>query len=254
MKTLIRVDAVWSAGDCTRMVYSTCIVCGCTAPKASSNTLPPRNPMSTLTSNLNPYPNVLLSIPALARNAAGKGVNGPRIVKRQLDQREARTSDYLGNMYLGILEWLRLSIAVCTCEDGKRGINGTKIASGYLGMSSSSSNDRLTRRRMAPFVPRSRGRYGPCVHTAHLRSSRGVPRYSDRPIFKQEKQKASAAMPPKGHYLDDARLEDGTTKPPRYSNPCIVVATFCEIHACVARNTTKSSCPNLKSSESLAVA
>jgi len=58
--------------------------------------------MSTLSSNLNPYPNVRLSIPALARNAADKGVNSPRIVKRQLDRRDARTSDYIGNMYTGV--------------------------------------------------------------------------------------------------------------------------------------------------------
>ena len=66
--------------------------------------------MSTLTSNLNPYPNpypnVRLSIPALARNAAGKGVNGPRIIRRQLDRRDARTPDYLGNMYTGVVALL----------------------------------------------------------------------------------------------------------------------------------------------------
>ena len=62
--------------------------------------------MSTLTPNLNPYPNVRLSIPALTRNAAGKGVNSPTIVRRQLDQRDARTSNYLGNIYTGVVALL----------------------------------------------------------------------------------------------------------------------------------------------------
>jgi len=78
--------------------------------------------------------------------------------------------------------------------------------------------------------------------------------YSDRPIFKQEKQNASAAMPPKGHHRDDARLGDGATKPPRYSHSYIVVATFRKIHACAEGNITENSCLLPKSSDKLAAA
>jgi len=38
-------------------------------------------------------------------------------------------------------------------------------------------------------------------------------------------------MPPKSNHLHGVRQGDGATESPRYSNPCIVVATFRKVHA-----------------------